>query len=104
MVKVETEAPAPWRELPETANPSTLGKRTSPRSGSMRRIVIKCKIRPASLAGLEEGLPQTAGYTDRCGADEGHLVIFGRDENPWEEKVYRRIEEFAGKRIEVCGL
>ena len=31
MVKVETEAPALWRKPPETATPSTLDKRTSPR-------------------------------------------------------------------------
>ena len=31
MVKVETEAPALWRKPPETANPSTLDKRASPR-------------------------------------------------------------------------
>ena len=46
-------------------------------------------------------MPQTAGYMDRCGADVGHLVIFGRDEKPWEVKVFRRSEEFDGKRIEV---
>ena len=31
MVKVETEAPALWRKPPETATPSTLDKRASPR-------------------------------------------------------------------------
>ena len=31
MVKAETEAPALWRKPPETANPSTLDKRASPR-------------------------------------------------------------------------
>ena len=104
MVKVETEAPAPSRTPPETANPSTLGKQAFPRSDSMRRIVIECEIRPGSWAGFEQGLPQTAGYMDRCGADVGHLVIFGRDEKPWEEKVFRRSEEFDGKRIEGWGL
>jgi len=28
-----------------------------------------------------EGLEQTTGYVDRCGADEGHLVIFDRNSN-----------------------
>ena len=31
MVKVENEAPARWRKPPETATPSTLDKRASPR-------------------------------------------------------------------------
>ena len=76
-----------------------------PRPGGQQRFVIECKILHGSLdKTLEKGLPQTAGYMDRCGADAGHLVIFDRDEQPWEEKVFRRIEEFDGKRIEVWGM
>ena len=76
-----------------------------PRPPGEQRIVIECKVRRGRLEKtLEEGLPQTAGYMDRCGADAGHLVIFGRDEKPWEEKVFRRTEEFDGKRIEVWGM
>ena len=76
-----------------------------PRPPGEQRIVIECKVRRGRLEQtLEEGLPQTAGYMDRCGADAGHLVIFGCDEKPWEEKVFRRTEEFAGKRIEVWGM
>ena len=76
-----------------------------PRPPGEQRIVIECKVRRGRLEQtLEEGLPQTAGYMDRCGADAGHLVIFDRDEKPWEEKVFRRSEEFDGKRIEVWGM
>ena len=76
-----------------------------PRPPGEQRIVIECKVRRGRLEQtLEEGLPQTAGYMDRCGADAGHLVIFGRDEKPWEEKVFRRTEQFDGKRIEVWGM
>ena len=41
MVKVETEAPALWRKPPETATPSTLDKRASPRLylGQSRRAL-----------------------------------------------------------------
>ena len=76
-----------------------------PRPGGEQRFVIEGKVRRGRLEQtLEEGLPQTAGYMDRCGADEGHLVIFDRDEDPWSETVYRRTEEFDGKRIEVWGI
>ena len=76
-----------------------------PRPPGEQRIVIECKVRRGRLdKTLEEGLPQTAGYMDRCGADAGHLVIFDCDEKPWEEKVFRRTEEFDGKRIEVWGM
>ena len=76
-----------------------------PRPGGEQRFVIEGKVRRGRLEQtLEEGLPQTAGYMDRCGADAGHLVIFDCDEKPWEEKVFRRTEEFDGKRIEVWGM
>ena len=76
-----------------------------PRPPGEQRIVIECKVRRGRLdKTLEEGLPQTAGYMDRCGADAGHLVILNRGEKPWEEKVFRRTEEFEGKRIEVWGM
>ena len=71
----------------------------------MQRFVIECKILRGKLAGtLAEGLPQTAGYMDRCGADAGHLVIFDRSAKPWEEKIFRRSEEFDGTPVEVWGM
>ena len=76
-----------------------------PRPGGEQRFVIECKILRGSFdKTLEAGLPQTAGYMDLCGADAGHLVIFDRSTKPWSEKVFRRTEEFDGKRIEVWGM
>ena len=74
-------------------------------SGGEQRFVIECKILRGSLdKTLEKGLPQTAGYMDQCAADAGHLVIFDRSAKPWQEKVYRRSEEFEGTRVEVWGM
>ena len=76
-----------------------------PRPQGMQRIVIECKILRGRLeTTLAEGLPQTAGYMDRCNADAGHLVIFDRSKKPWKEKVFRRSEEFEGLPIEVWGM
>ena len=76
-----------------------------PRPGGQQRFVIECKILHGSLDNtLKKGLPQTAGYMDRCAAAAGHLVIFDRSTKPWSEKVFRRSEEFDGKRIEVWGM
>ena len=76
-----------------------------PRPPGMQRIVIECKILWGSLdKTLEEGLPQTAGYMDRCNAEAGHLVVFDRSAKPWKEKVFRRSEEFEGTPIEVWGM
>ena len=57
-------------------------------------FVIECKVR-RQRDGLDEvvrrGALQTAGYVDRSGAAEGHLLIFDRDERKsWEEKVFHR--------------
>ena len=50
-----------------------------PQGGRERRFVVECKV-PAH--GLEwtiaEGVEQTRGYMDRCGAKAGHLVVFDR--------------------------
>ena len=75
-----------------------------PRPGGQQRFVIEGKILHGSLDNtLEKGLPQTAAYMDRSAA-AGHLVIFDRSTKPWDEKVFRRTEEFDGKRIEVWGM
>ena len=57
-------------------------------------FVIECKVR-RQRDGLDEvirrGALQTAGYADRSGAAEGHLLVFDRDEHKSrEEKVFHR--------------
>ena len=59
-----------------------------------QRFVVECKVR-RERDGLEtvirEGAAQTAAYLDRCGAEEGHLVVMDQDEGKtWEEKIFRR--------------
>ncbi|MGH9753628.1 MAG: hypothetical protein ACREA2_12670 [Blastocatellia bacterium] len=71
-----------------------------------QRVVLELKVGSgASEAMIREGLEQTVGYMDRCGADEGHLVIFDRNPNrTWEEKIWRRAEVHAGRTIQVWGM
>ena len=83
-----------------------------PKSGErdgrrMQRHVIECKV-VRERQGLERtvrtGLEQTASYMDRCGAAEGHLIVFDRTEGrTWEDKIYRREEQLEGTRITVWG-
>ena len=59
-----------------------------------QRFVVECKVR-RERHGLEtvirEGAAQTAAYLDRCGAEEGHLVVVDQDEGKTsEEKIFRR--------------
>ena len=80
---------------------------TWPQGDTIRKYVIECKIRYKGLGGtVDEGLEQTAGYMERCAAEEGHLVIFDRNENrSWDEKVFsRRMRSDSGKEIHVWGI
>ena len=70
----------------------------------VQRFVVECKILRGGLEStIHRGLGQTARYMDRCGADEGHLVVFDREERPWGEKIFRRDELFGTNRIVVWG-
>ena len=63
-----------------------------PQGGRTRRFVIECKVLyqdPERT--IAEGLAQTRGYMDRCGAESGHLIVFDRaSDRTWEEKIFRR--------------
>ena len=52
-----------------------------------RRFVIECKVlrdsdRRSLEATVERGVEQTLGYMGKCRAEEGHLVVFDRREEP----------------------
>ena len=71
-----------------------------------RSMVIECKLLHGSLERtIREGLEQTRAYMDRCGAVEGHLVIFDRTPGiAWQEKLFRREETGDGIPITVWGM
>ncbi len=79
---------------------------TWPYNEGVQEIVIELKIRYGSIdSTIEEGAEQTWNYMDKCGTDEGHLVIF--DRNPgrsWDEKIFRREKEVKDKKIQVWGM
>jgi len=51
------------------------------------------------------GLAQIWDYMDKCGAEEGHLIIFDRTPGkPWEEKLFRQEERYQGRAITVWGM
>jgi hypothetical protein len=55
---------------------------------------------------IEQGVQQqTWEYLDRCGAEEGHLLIFDwTPGKPWEEKLSQWEESVGGKIIQVWRL
>ena len=62
-----------------------------PHAGCTRRFVGECKVRGDGLERtVREGVEQTRGCMDRCGAEAGHLIVFDRSETrTWEEKIFR---------------
>ncbi len=71
-----------------------------------QRAVIELKIlRGSRDRTIEEGLQQTAEYMDRCGAGEGHLVIFDRNpQRTWAERIFRKQGYSSGRDIWTWGM
>jgi len=71
-----------------------------------QEIVIELKIRYQNTENdIQKGLIQTNEYMDKCGATEGHLVIFDRRKSvSWEEKIFHKKMEYNGKKIMVWGM
>ena len=80
------------------------GKKESAKG--VQKFVIELKVLHKSLERtIAEGLEQTAAYMDRCGADDGHLILFDRDAGKsWEERIFCKMETFRGKTIKVWGM
>ncbi len=72
----------------------------------VQKIVMELKILHKSRKQtIENGLEQTADYMDKCGAHEGHLIIFGRrPRRKWSDKIFREQHKHGGKIITVWGM
>jgi type II secretory pathway predicted ATPase ExeA len=68
-----------------------------------QKIVIELKVYKDTKT-LPDGLEQTAGYMDICGATEGHLIIFDKRDKSWGEKIYTKQEQVGNKTITVWGM
>ncbi len=79
---------------------------TWPTANGVQRVVLELKlVRGALETVLQEGLLQTAEYLDRCGAQEGHLILFDRNAaRTWEEKIYHRQVRQGTYTIDVWGM
>jgi hypothetical protein len=56
-------------------------------------------------ATIEKGLEQTWQYMDKCGSNEGYLLIFNRTAGvTWEEKIFREEKTFKDLLIVVYGM
>lgn len=55
---------------------------------------------------IVKGLEQTAEYMALVGSVDGvHLIIFDRtQQTPWDERIWHRLYEYAGRTIVVWGM
>ena len=77
-----------------------------PYGEQVQRVVLELKIQRKSLEyTMQQGLEQTWRYMDACGATDGHLIIFNRDPAiPWDDKIFRREEQYHERPIIVWGM
>ncbi len=77
-----------------------------PQGAGVRKVVVECKMRRGDLERtVAEGVAQTRGYLDRCGAEAGHLIVFDRSpERSWDEKIFRREAPGPGAPVTVWGM
>ncbi|MCP4155167.1 MAG: hypothetical protein GY757_46005 [bacterium] len=71
-----------------------------------QQVVIELKIRYGCLeTTIEKGLKQTRGYMDKCGTNNGYLLVFDRTPGTsWETKIFKKDREFNGAKITIFGM
>ena len=77
-----------------------------PHEGGVQKTVMELKIFYKSLEStLNEGCEQLAEYMDKCGSNDGHLIVFDRDpDKTWDKKIFRSDDILEGRRIRVWGM
>jgi len=77
-----------------------------PQDDPLQQVVFELKIRySATDKTIDKSLKQTWEYMDKCGANEGHLVIFDkRAKVSWKEKIFHDKREYNGQEILVWGM
>lgn len=80
---------------------------TWPYSKGVQKIIAELKVRRSQALEtlILEGISQTWDYMDRCGSDQGHLIVFDRNpKRSWEQKIFRQIRTYKQKKISVWGV
>jgi len=77
-----------------------------PYKSGVQEVVIELKLRYGDLEStIEKGLEQTREYMDKCGTEEGYLLIFNRAEGvPWDEKIFKQTRNYKTLSITIYGM
>jgi hypothetical protein len=73
---------------------------------AVQQAVIELKLQYGSLeATIKKGLEQTWEYMDKCGSEEGYLLVINRaKKKPWKDKIFKQKKVFKGAKILVYGM
>lgn len=79
---------------------------TWPHNDGAQKVVLELKLRYGSIdRTIEDGVKQTYEYMDRCGTQEGYLLIFDRSSGTtWEKKIFKKTVTFQGVEIGIYGM
>ncbi len=79
---------------------------TWPYKDGVQEVVLELKLKYGSLEKtIRKGLEQTREYMDKCGTNEGCLLVFNRVPNvSWKEKIFKQEKTFEGTKINVYGM
>jgi hypothetical protein len=77
-----------------------------PYKNGVQEVVIELKLRYGDLEStIKKGLDQTRSYMDRCGTNEGYLLIFDRTAGkPWDEKIFKQKRDVNGFPITIYAM
>ena len=77
-----------------------------PYKNGKQKVVIELKLLYGSLENtIEKGLEQTWEYMDRCGAEQGYLLVFNRTKKKaWKDKLFKKVKSFKDTEISVYGM
>lgn len=78
-----------------------------PHKTGVQKVVIELKVRrnEALETIIKEGVGQTWEYMDKCGTDQGHLVIFDKNKKKtWDKKIFKRKRVCNGLKIMIWGM
>jgi hypothetical protein len=77
-----------------------------PAADGNQETVLELKLRYGDLEKtIKTGLEQTWQYMDKCGTDEGYLLIFDRRKKvSWKDKIFKKNRTFKGQKIIVYGM
>lgn len=79
---------------------------TWPHQHGCQEIVLELKLLYANREKtIKKGLEQTWEYLDKCGTNEGYLLIFDRGKKrTWNERIFKDKRSFKGVSIGIYGM